>query len=542
MLCAAQTWGHDWRGHEVLLHVDNEAIAICLNSGSIDHPPTQDVFRQFALLALGAGFTFRSIWISTSDNPIADALSRFQWLKLAQLRPHWDLPHQSGSRPTRTSTQRVPNCCGMGFAKAREQSTTVTSPCSASLPGSEGSPAQTAVSFQLMAPLSNSSLHLKPHLFSPPLFPSILPASALSIPNTAGPPIPSTPRSSNDSLLPLNVDTVQRPGKYAGPSLGRSSWISWHNSPTITMAECSPLLLHSPGPLSCVVGSLPSPIVLSLTLPSTSLKAVSHKSPTLPCFVISSRAKPMSDGVVPSSWLERLQEVQLAPSRVTKPIVTSIPNHPPSRLSSSPLLANPLRVLSPYEPWMIASNKPGMTPMSFRVTVLDGAPRSLQRRLATLPNKLNYLGGGSPMHGNCMLTSPSQCYVTYHHDYIGLCHAAPPPSRPLSTPPSGALTIRIPASVCAPTAPTTSTSIVAPAMAVAATPRREVRLPGPTNTAVSHPSHPIPTSSVRPTPSRSRVRSVARTRADDLATATLAGQWRSDSRDPASLPAETGWR
>jgi hypothetical protein len=80
---ATQIWHSHWRGYEVVLHIDNEAVAICLNSGSIDHPPTQQLFRLFALLAAEAGFTFHSVWIPTAENPIADALSRFQWLNLA---------------------------------------------------------------------------------------------------------------------------------------------------------------------------------------------------------------------------------------------------------------------------------------------------------------------------------------------------------------------------------------------------------------------------------------------------------------------------
>lgn len=105
VLRAAQIWGHLWRGHEVVLRIDNEAIATCLRTGSIDHPPTQALFRRFALLAAQAGFTFRPKWISTHDNFVADALSRFQWLKLSKLYPHWALPYTSGTRPARVSTQ-----------------------------------------------------------------------------------------------------------------------------------------------------------------------------------------------------------------------------------------------------------------------------------------------------------------------------------------------------------------------------------------------------------------------------------------------------
>ncbi|KAJ7432306.1 hypothetical protein B0H11DRAFT_1612670, partial [Mycena galericulata] len=77
VLRAAQIWGHLWRGLEIVFRIDNEAISTCLRTGSIDHPPTQALFREFALLAAQADFTFRPLWISTHDNVVADALSRF---------------------------------------------------------------------------------------------------------------------------------------------------------------------------------------------------------------------------------------------------------------------------------------------------------------------------------------------------------------------------------------------------------------------------------------------------------------------------------
>ncbi|KAJ6608712.1 hypothetical protein B0H10DRAFT_517811 [Mycena sp. CBHHK59/15] len=91
-----------------IFRVDNEAVATCLWSGSINHPPTQALFRQFTLLAAKAGFTFQPLWISTHNNCIADTLSRFQWHTLSNLFPHWPLPFTSGTRPACISTQPSP--------------------------------------------------------------------------------------------------------------------------------------------------------------------------------------------------------------------------------------------------------------------------------------------------------------------------------------------------------------------------------------------------------------------------------------------------
>lgn len=119
VLQAILRWGDEWAGSHVTFHVDNEAVYNWLNSGSGRSPNSMGVIRMIFMLAAHLNFSFSSVWISTSENALADAASRFQYSRLFQLRPTLDRTSSStksqitGIRRTLNSRDAQPSTSGM---------------------------------------------------------------------------------------------------------------------------------------------------------------------------------------------------------------------------------------------------------------------------------------------------------------------------------------------------------------------------------------------------------------------------------------------
>lgn len=79
VLQAILRWGDFWDGSHVNFNVDNQAVVSWLNSGSGKSPRSMSILRMISMLSTVLNFSFSSSWISTADNAIADAASRFQY-------------------------------------------------------------------------------------------------------------------------------------------------------------------------------------------------------------------------------------------------------------------------------------------------------------------------------------------------------------------------------------------------------------------------------------------------------------------------------
>ena len=79
-------WGRQWKGKRLIIHTDNRAVAHALANRSIRGAPMQ-VLRRTLLLAADYDLELEAIWISTKDNTLADALSRMDWDRIANLAP-----------------------------------------------------------------------------------------------------------------------------------------------------------------------------------------------------------------------------------------------------------------------------------------------------------------------------------------------------------------------------------------------------------------------------------------------------------------------
>ena len=79
-------WGRKWQGTTVIMHIDNRAVVHALEHKAIRGEP-MTVLRRCLLLAAKYDLEIQSQWISTYDNVLADALSRFDYDKITNIAP-----------------------------------------------------------------------------------------------------------------------------------------------------------------------------------------------------------------------------------------------------------------------------------------------------------------------------------------------------------------------------------------------------------------------------------------------------------------------
>ena len=79
-------WGQKWKGKQVTVHTDNRTVAYGLAHGTT-RGASMEVLRWCLLLATEYDLDLEAEWISTNDNALADALSRFDFVKITDLAP-----------------------------------------------------------------------------------------------------------------------------------------------------------------------------------------------------------------------------------------------------------------------------------------------------------------------------------------------------------------------------------------------------------------------------------------------------------------------
>jgi hypothetical protein len=121
-------WGDEFTGKHIIFHIDNEAIFDALTKFSIRSPPTLLLLRHFLALSCWLDFTFGTTWLSSKDNAIADAASRFAYRRLFELAPYLD--HNPSSKQLRllpSSPHPTARPHHIAFAKDRRPRHTVAS-------------------------------------------------------------------------------------------------------------------------------------------------------------------------------------------------------------------------------------------------------------------------------------------------------------------------------------------------------------------------------------------------------------------------------
>ena len=90
-------WGREWKGKALIMHVDNRAVVHALANKTIRGASMQ-VLRRCLLLATEYDLDLHARWISTKDNALADALSRFEYQKVADIAPQLISPNSKHLR------------------------------------------------------------------------------------------------------------------------------------------------------------------------------------------------------------------------------------------------------------------------------------------------------------------------------------------------------------------------------------------------------------------------------------------------------------
>lgn len=88
VVVAASLWGSQWSSRHVEFCSDNGAVVEVLWSGTSRDHYLMALLRRSSLLAAQLSFSFTATHIAGKLNPVADALSRFNFQKFHLLTPH----------------------------------------------------------------------------------------------------------------------------------------------------------------------------------------------------------------------------------------------------------------------------------------------------------------------------------------------------------------------------------------------------------------------------------------------------------------------
>jgi hypothetical protein len=118
VLFAFAEWGESWRGHTVVIMCDNTVVVNGINARSVRGEaidPLQLLFLTAALYDIEISCQ----WLSSKDNWIADALSRFEIHKIADIFPQFQTgsselhPHRMSGRPMLALREKLRTFFGM---------------------------------------------------------------------------------------------------------------------------------------------------------------------------------------------------------------------------------------------------------------------------------------------------------------------------------------------------------------------------------------------------------------------------------------------
>jgi hypothetical protein len=87
ILQALQLWLPTFAGRQLHVHCDNEAVVAFLRKQTIKGNAIAPL-RKIAMLAALHDIQLTLHWIATAENALADALSRWDWTRIADLCPH----------------------------------------------------------------------------------------------------------------------------------------------------------------------------------------------------------------------------------------------------------------------------------------------------------------------------------------------------------------------------------------------------------------------------------------------------------------------
>lgn len=98
-----QAWAPVWAHGTVIVHTDNNVALSGFNSGAVRGTETMNLLRDSLLFAAKYDLLLHATRVTSVQNGLADALSRLDWLQVANLCPSWQVPFPSNPRQTSSS-------------------------------------------------------------------------------------------------------------------------------------------------------------------------------------------------------------------------------------------------------------------------------------------------------------------------------------------------------------------------------------------------------------------------------------------------------
>ncbi len=90
IVVSLRLWGHNLRNKQVMFFCDNQAVVSIINCQSSKNKYVMHLVRTMVSICLHNNIIFRSSYISTHHNVVADAISRFQWQRFFRAAPEAD--------------------------------------------------------------------------------------------------------------------------------------------------------------------------------------------------------------------------------------------------------------------------------------------------------------------------------------------------------------------------------------------------------------------------------------------------------------------
>ena len=91
IIVTASLWGSQWVVQRVKFLCDNESVVVALKTGTSQDQNLMLLLRYLTMLAIHYLFSFTTSSVRGKDNPVADALSRFQFQRFRSLVPLADV-------------------------------------------------------------------------------------------------------------------------------------------------------------------------------------------------------------------------------------------------------------------------------------------------------------------------------------------------------------------------------------------------------------------------------------------------------------------
>ena len=87
VVIAARLWGDQWANRRVCFQLDNYSVVHILNALTTRDHHIMVLIRSLLGVAPRYNFTFEALHVPRVNNPVADALSCFNWQVFRQLAP-----------------------------------------------------------------------------------------------------------------------------------------------------------------------------------------------------------------------------------------------------------------------------------------------------------------------------------------------------------------------------------------------------------------------------------------------------------------------